>query len=229
MKIEILTIFPDLFSGFLASSLIGKARAKGGIEVVTTDIRRYAEPPHFHVDDTPYGGGAGMLMKPEPLCRAIEDAKARLPRARVILLSASGVSFKQSTARRLSALPELILVCGRYEGIDQRVVDLLVDEQISIGDYVLMGGEVPAMVVIEACTRLITGVVGNEESIEHESFDGKSSDAVLEAPQYTRPPEFRGLKVPEVLLSGNHQKIATWRLEQSRELTKRRRETDEGA
>lgn len=222
MKIEVLTIFPDLFSGFLESSLIGKARAKGSVSISTLDIRRFADPPHYHVDDTPYGGGAGMLMKPEPLCRAIEDAQSRLPNARVVLLTASGDLFSQQAAQRMSALPELILVCGRYEGIDQRVIDLLVDEEISIGNYVLMGGEVPAMVVIEASTRLIAGVVGNEASLAHESFDGRCAESMLEAPQYTRPPEFRGLSVPEVLLSGNHKKIEEWRIEQSKALTRKR-------
>lgn len=164
-----------------------------------------------------------MLMKPDPLARAIEDAKARLPAARVILLSASGKTLTQAIAGELSTLPELILICGRYEGVDQRVIDLFVDEELSIGDYVLMGGEVPAMVVLEACTRLISGVVGNEESIEHESFRSADPASQLEAPQYTRPPEFRGRKVPEVLLSGNHKKISEWRQAESKKLTTLRR------
>ncbi|MBN8549425.1 MAG: tRNA (guanosine(37)-N1)-methyltransferase TrmD [Deltaproteobacteria bacterium] len=225
MKVEIITIFPELFSGFLSSSLVAKAQEKNLLTISTLNIRDFADAPHYHVDDTPYGGGAGMLMKPEPLCRAIEDSKSRLPSAKVILLSASGETFTQRKALELSHCSEIILVCGRYEGIDQRVIDLLVDEEISIGDYVLMGGEVPAMVLIEACTRLVSGVVGNEESIETESFRSTDESAQLEAPQYTRPAEFRGHKVPEVLLSGNHKKIAEWRLQESKKLTSKRRKT----
>lgn len=223
MRIEVLSIFPDLFSGFLSSSLIAKAIDNKLLEIAVCNIRDFADPPHFHVDDTPYGGGAGMLMKPEPLARAIEAAKCRLPQARVILLSANGQSFRQSKAVELSSYPELILVCGRYEGVDQRIIDLFVDEEISIGDYVLMGGEVPAMVLIEASVRLIDGVLGNEDSIKHESYSNETSDAILEAPHYTRPPEFRGQAVPDVLLSGNHAKIAEWRLKESRRLTAERR------
>ena len=224
MKVELITIFPELFSGFLTSSLIAKAQERSLLSIATLNIRDFAEPPHFHVDDTPYGGGAGMLMKAEPLAKAIEDAKTRLPNARVILLSASGQTFTQSKASELSVCPELILVCGRYEGVDQRVIDILVDEELSIGDYVLMGGEVPAMVLIEACTRLIAGVIGNEESVEHESFRSQDESTQLEAPHYTRPAEFRGRKVPDVLLSGNHKKIAEWRLAESKKLTAARRQ-----
>lgn len=223
MRIEVLSIFPDLFSGFLSSSLIAKAIDNKLLEIAVCNIRDFADPPHFHVDDTPYGGGAGMLMKPEPLARAIEAAKSRLPQARVILLSANGQLFRQSKAVELSSHPELILICGRYEGVDQRIIDLFVDEEISIGNYVLMGGEVPAMVLIEASVRLIDGVLGNEDSIKHESYSNETSDAILEAPHYTRPPEFRGQSVPDVLLSGNHAKIAEWRLKESRRLTAERR------
>lgn len=223
MKIEVLTIFPELFSGFVSSSLIDKAIERGFLEISFLDIRTFADPPHYHVDDVPYGGGAGMLMKPEPIARAIEDAKSRLPSARVLLMSAGGSVFKQAKAVELSQLGELIIVCGRYEGVDQRVIDLLVDEEISIGDFVLMGGEVPAMTIIEAAARLIPGVVGNELSIVHESFSTEASEQLLESPQYTRPPVFRGQTVPEVLLSGNHQKIADWRHEQSLQRTAVRR------
>jgi tRNA (guanine37-N1)-methyltransferase len=220
MRAEILTIFPELLSGFLGASLIKKAIDRNLLEVALLNPRDFAAPPHFKVDDSPYGGGAGMVMLPEPLAAAIEDAKKRLPKARVVLMSAAGRRFDQRKAYELSRQPELILVCGRYEGVDQRVVDLLVDEELSMGDYVLMGGEVPAMAVLEAAVRLVGDVVGNAESIEHESF-GPPADpkGLLEAPQYTRPPVFRGVAVPEVLLSGNHRDIDAWRSEQSRART----------
>ncbi len=219
MKIEILTIFPEIFSGFLSSSLIKKGIQKEDLSISFTNFRSFAEPPHNKVDDTPYGGGAGMVMKPEPIVAAIESAKKKLPDAKVILLSPSGEPFTQHKAKKLSSLPELILLCGRYEGIDQRAIDLVVDEEISIGDYVLMGGEIPAMALIEAVTRLIPGILGNEESILHESF----ADGLLEAPHYTRPAEFRGAGVPEVLLSGDHKEIKLWRAEQGLKLTQSRR------
>jgi tRNA (guanine37-N1)-methyltransferase len=223
MKIQVLTIFPELFQDFTRSSLIGKAQERNLITLSVTDIRSFAEPPHFCVDDSPYGGGAGMVMKPEPLAKAIEDAKSELPRAKVVLLSPSGTRFSQQKAVALSGLEELILVCGRYEGVDERVVELYVDEEISIGDYVLMGGELPAMVVIEATVRLIDNVIGNSESLAQESFNTSDEGLLLEAPQYTRPPEFKGHKVPEVLLSGNHQKIQEWRRNQARQRTAARR------
>lgn len=221
MRIEVLSIFPEIFNSFLEASLIKKALEKKLLSITTTNIRDAAQPPHFHVDDTPYGGGAGMVMKPEPLCISIENAKQRLQNARTILVTPAGRRFDQGKARELSQHSELIIVCGRYEGIDQRVTDLLVDEELSVGDFVLMGGEVPAMAIIEAVTRLVPGVVGNEESIQHESFS--QSALLLEAPHYTRPPEFRGLKVPEVLLSGNHQKIEAWRQAESRKRTEQNR------
>lgn len=224
MQIEILTLFPEIFGGFLSSSLIHKAAQKNLVQFSTKQIRDYALGPHRQVDDVPYGGGAGMVMKPEPLVAAVRDAKNRLPGAKVILLSASGNPFTQSKAHQYSKESQLILLCGRYEGVDERVCELVVDEEISIGDYVLMGGEVAAMVVIESVTRLIPGVVGNEDSIEHESFTISGEDfPKLEAPQYTRPPEFEGLKVPEVLLSGNHAKINAWRKEKGAEKTRRNR------
>ena len=224
MKIEILTLFPEIFAGFLSSSLIGKAQEKGLLSIALLQIRSFAEPPQYHVDDTPYGGGAGMVMRAEVLSRAIEDAKIRLPGARVVLLTPAGRCFSQSEAHRLSGLSELILICGRYEGVDQRVIDLLVDDEISIGDYVLMGGEIPAMAVIEATVRLVDKVVGNSESIVHESFSAADDGArLLEAPHYTRPPEFRGIAVPEVLKSGNHALIEKWRAEKSIDLTRTRR------
>jgi tRNA (guanine37-N1)-methyltransferase len=215
MKIIVLTIFPELFEQFFTTSLIGKAAAEQKLTLTTIDIRAFAPPPHRSVDDAPYGGGPGMVMKPEPLAEAIAEAKKMLPQGKVILLSPSGLVFKQSVAQRLSQEQELILIAGRYEGIDQRIIDLYVDEEISIGDYVLMGGEIPAMAIIEAVTRLVPGVLGNAHSIATESFAvSDRNGAPLEAPQYTRPPEFLGRAVPKVLLSGDHGKIAQWRLEE---------------
>ena len=223
MKIGIITIFPEIFSSFLDASLIGKARARGIIDFTLIDIRKFADPPHYHVDDVPYGGGAGMVMRPEPLTRAIEHARTLLPDARVVLLSASGDLFTQRRAESYSKLPNLILVCGRYEGVDQRVIDLLIDEEISIGNYVMMGGEVAAMAVIEAAVRLVPEVVGNADSLVSESFNLVDGEMTLEAPQYTRPAEFRGQTVPDTLLSGNHARIAKWRAEQSKARTAARR------
>lgn len=219
MKIEILTIFPEIFSGFLSSSLIQKSIERGLATIHLSNIRDFAAPPHFAVDDSPYGGGAGMVMKPEPLAQAILAAKSRLPSPRVILLTPTGTRLTQAKASEISTQENLILICGRYEGIDQRVIDLFVDEQISIGDYILMGGEIPAMVLIETTLRLVPSVLGNSESSKHESF----SAGMLEAPHYTRPPEFMGKKVPEVLLSGNHQHIQQWRSEAARCLTQEKR------
>jgi tRNA (guanine37-N1)-methyltransferase len=219
MKIEILTIFPEIFSGFLSSSLIAKSIERGLASITLTNIRDFAAPPHFAVDDSPYGGGAGMVMKPEPLAQAIAAAKSRSPSARVILLTPTGTKLTQTKASELSTQENLILVCGRYEGVDQRVIDLFVDEQISIGDYILMGGEIPAMVLIEATLRLVPSVLGNSESNKHESF----TSGMLEAPHYTRPPEFMGQKVPEVLLSGNHQLIQKWRESAAQCITQEKR------
>lgn len=211
-RIEILTIFPELFDSFISCSLIGKACEKNLLSINCLNIRDFAPAPHHHVDDIPYGGGAGMLFKPEPLTAAIEDAKKRLPKAKVLLMTPAGKLFKQSDAKRLATEEDFIFICGRYEGIDERVVELFVDESFSIGDYVLMGGEVPAMAIIEAVTRLQNNIIGNSESLVDESFTTTSNEQVLlEAPQYTRPPEFRGLKVPEILLCGDPKKIAVWR------------------
>ena len=220
MRIEILTLFPEIFSGFLNSSLIKKAIDKQLLAVTLTNFRQYADPPHYSVDDSPYGGGAGMVLKPEPLAKGIREAKSRLPAAKVILLSAAGIPFKQALAKEFSQDQDLILICGRYEGVDQRVIDLYVDYEISIGDYVLMGGEIPAMVLIEATTRLIKDVIGNSDSLTVESF---VTEPLLEAPQYTKPAIFESRAVPEVLLSGNHAKISAWRAEQSQSITASRR------
>lgn len=217
LKISLLTIFPGIFENFLKESLIGKSIDKKLLEVETINIRDFSEPPHFRVDDTPYGGGPGMLMRAEPICRAIEDVKKRLPQSKVILLSASGSRFDQRKAKELSNASELVFICGRYEGIDQRAIDLCVDEEISLGDFVLLGGEVAAMVLMEAVVRLRPGVLGNEDSSVTESFSLSSgANLLLEAPQYTKPAVIRGHSVPEVLLSGNHEAISKWRSEQSK-------------
>lgn len=217
MKITILSIFPEIFESFLSTSLIKKGIDSKILEIELLNFRSFASLPHKKVDDTPYGGGAGMVMKPEPIVEAVEAAKAKLPSAKVILLSPRGAPFTQSKAAELSKSSEIIFICGRYEGIDERVNDLVVDETISLGDFVLMGGEVPAMAVIESVARLIPGLIGNNESTQSESFQNMN----LEAPQYTRPPDYRGLKVPEVLLSGDHKAISQWREEQSSLLTQK--------
>lgn len=234
LRIDVLTIFPGLFENFRHESMLGIAQENGCVEIAVQDLRNWATDRHRTVDDTPYGGGPGMVMKPEPLVAAIEalvgggGAAAASPgrkdlesrqHTKVILLSPQGKKFDQACAERLSRESHLVLVCGRYEGVDQRVIDLVVDEEISIGDYVLCGGEIPAMVVIEAVTRLIPGVLGNAESLQAESFQ----TGLLEGPQYTRPAEFRGQEVPEVLRSGDHGAIRRWREEQARQRTKERR------
>jgi len=219
--VELLTIFPEIFDNFLKTSLIGKAVERGLFNPVVTDIRQFAASPHFKTDDYPYGGGAGMVMMAEPLVRAVEAARERSPSARVILLNPCGKRFDQPSAQRLSQEESLIIICGRYEGIDQRVIDLVVDEEISIGDFVTMGGEVPAMTIIEACLRLRPDVIQNDESTLHESFSPNfGGGQLVEAPQYTRPQNFRGLEVPAVLTSGNHQQVADWRLVEAQRRTK---------
>ncbi len=225
LQVEILTIFPDIFESFLKTSLVAKAIERRLLEVKTTNIRDFSSPPHHKVDDSPYGGGAGMVMLVDPLVRAIEMAKSRLPNARVILLSPGGPRFNQGKAIELSKVDSIIFVCGRYEGIDQRVIDLAVDEELSIGDFVVMGGEVPTMLVIEACLRLRPDVIHNAESTNFESFSPNLGDGTLvESPQYTRPEEYRGIRVPDILLSGNHKAIAEWRLSQAENKTKKIRE-----
>ena len=223
-RVEIISIFLELFDRFLTSSLVCKAIDRAILSINIVDLRKFAEPPQYHVDDTPYGGGPGMVMMAAPLIRAVEDCKIRLPNSRVLLMTPSGKCFSQNSAVQFSKEQELIIICGRYEGIDQRVIDLTVDEEISIGDYVLMGGELPAMVVVEATVRHITGVIGNEESLRTESFSlEQDGSQLLEAPQFTKPSEFYGLKVPAVLLSGNHKKIAEWRKEEALKLTQQHR------
>ena len=219
LSVEVLTLFPRMVQAPLEESILGKALAKGLLRVTVTDIRDFAEGKHRVTDDVPYGGGAGMVMKPEPLVLAIEAAKRREPSARVILTSPQGRPFDQRKAQELLAAERFILVCGRYEGVDERVL-AYVDEELSLGDFILTGGEVAALAVVEAVARLAPGVLGNERSAESESF---SRQGLLEGPQYTRPPEFRGQRVPEVLLSGDHAKIEAWRREQALLRTRERR------
>ena len=217
--VEILTLFPGMVSGYLGESILGKAREKGLLGVTVTDIREFAEGKHRVTDDIPYGGGAGMVMKPEPLVAAIEAAKARHPGAKALLMSPRGPTFTQARARELVADPAgLILVCGRYEGVDERVMPYL-DGELSLGDFILTGGELAAMVVVDAVARLLPGVLGNEASSVAESFEG----GLLEHPHYTRPPVFRGAEVPAVLQSGNHARINNWRRWKALMLTKERR------
>lgn len=218
MRFDIVTIFPGMFESPLGESIIKRAREKGIVEFHFHDIREHTLDKHRSVDDTPYGGGAGMVMTPGPIVAAVE-AVPRAGNCLKILLTPKGEKFSQAIARELTAFEQLILVCGRYEGIDERARNIISDREISIGDYVVSGGEIPAMVVIDAVTRLIPGVLGNEESTRHESFELD----LLEYPQYTRPELFRGERVPEVLLSGNHAEIEKWRKEQSLASTRKRR------
>jgi tRNA (guanine37-N1)-methyltransferase len=211
-KIQVITLFPEMLEGVLNSSMMWKAQQEKAVEFKIIQLREFGLGPRKQVDDTPYGGGDGMLLKPEPLFAAIEQAKTYDPTAKVVLMTPRGQRWVQATAKAWSeADGGYIFVCGRYEGYDERVVSL-VDEQVSVGDYVLTGGELPAMTIIDSIVRLLPGVLGGEMSAEIESFaDGET----LEFPQYTRPEEFRGMKVPEVLLSGNHAAIAKWRQENS--------------
>lgn len=211
MIVDIITIFPEMFEVPLSTSILGKARECGRLVVRTHDLRDWAHDRHRTTDDYPYGGGPGMVMKPEPLFEAVEAVQALEPApGLVVFFTPGGDTFTQSRARELTAVDRLIMVCGRYEGFDERVLSLA-DLQLSVGDYVLTGGELPAMIVIDAVTRLLPGVLGDDESSVEESF----SDGLLEYPHYTRPAEFRGLCVPEVLRSGDHARIARWRREQS--------------
>lgn len=222
LEIDILSIFPGLFDGFLSESFIGMARERGLARIEAHDLRRWATDRHRTVDDSPYGGGPGMLMKPEPLVAGIEalaGEKGESRRPRVVLVSPQGRPLTQRWLSCAIEQPSWLFVCGRYEGVDQRVVDLAIDEEVSIGDYVLSGGEIPAMVLIEGMVRLLPGLLGNAESITQESF----TRDILEGPQYTRPPEFRGHAVPKELLSGNHAVIERWRHEKAAERTALRR------
>ena len=213
MKVQIITLFPDMFAGVLNNSMMWKAQDQGAVEFSFINLRDFGLGPRQQVDDTPYGGGDGMLLKPEPLVAAIEQAKANDPEAIVMLPTPRGRAYKQSEAKELAARDKgLIIVCPRYEGYDERVVPYI-DRQFCIGNYVLTGGELPAMIVIDSVVRLLPGVLGGETSVDIESF--QEDDENIEFPQYTRPEEFRGVKVPEVLLSGLHAEIAKWRAEHS--------------
>ncbi len=211
MKIDLLTLFPDMFKGPFAESMIKLAQEKGLVEIDIHNIRDYATDKHRTTDDYPYGGGAGMVMKVEPLVSCIEAVRKRRANTKIVLTSPRGRLFTQSVARELAGEEALTIICGRYEGVDERVSELYVDEEISIGDFVMTGGEPAAIVMVDAVTRLIPGVLGSCESAEDDSF----SNGLLEYPQYTRPPEFRGRDVPPVLLSGNHGDIARWRRRES--------------
>jgi len=217
MKIDILTLFPEMFEGPFSQSIIKRAQNRGKVEIKIYNLRDWAEDKHKTVDDKPFGGGVGMIMMVEILDKAISSLRDK--NSLVILLTPQGKTFKQQKAKRLAKAKHLILICGHYEGVDERVRENLVDEEISIGDYVLTGGEIPAMAVVDAVVRLIPGVLGKDESVKDESF----SKNLLEYPQYTRPAEYKGLKVPDVLLSGNHQEIKKWRQKQAETKTKKRR------
>ncbi len=227
MKFHVVTIFPEFFRGPFEHGVVARAQEAGKLRITIHDLRDWTSDRHKTVDDRPFGGGEGMLLKPEPLFAAVETVFAeratgqRDPARRVVLLSAQGRKFDQAAARRLGEASELLLICGRYEGVDERVAEHLADEELTIGDYVLSGGELAAAVVIDAIARLIPGVLGNADSAVRESF---AADAgVLDCPQYTRPAEFRGWRVPEVLLSGNHDQIRRWREQAALEKTARLR------
>lgn len=219
MRVDVLTLFPEMFEGVFGTSILGKAQTKGLVSLNAVNFRNYATNKHNTVDDTPYGGGGGMVLKPDPIFAAVEDvlekrskesaASAKPPR--IILMCPQGETFTQKKAEELVQEDHLIFICGHYEGYDERIREFLVTDELSIGDYVLTGGELPAMVAIDSVARLIPGVLGNETSAVTDSF----STGLLEYPHYTRPPEFRGMKVPDVLLSGHHLNIDAWRREQS--------------
>jgi tRNA (guanine37-N1)-methyltransferase len=226
LRFDIITIFPEFFRAAIDCGIVRRARNAGLVEIVAHDLRQWTTDKHHVVDDRPFGGGDGMVLKPEPIFAAVEalTGAARRedlpPQTRVVLLSAQGKVFSQALAQDLSQSDlRIVLLCGRYEGVDERVSEALVTDEISIGDYVLSGGEPAAMVMIDAVVRLIPGALGSETSALYESF----SEGLLDYPQYTRPPEFRGMKVPEVLLSGNHAEIARWRKEAALEKTRRKR------
>ena len=218
MRIDIVTIFPGIFESPLRESLLGRAIEAGVLDVRVHDLRDSTTDKHRQVDDESYGGGPGMVLKPEPVFAAVESLGAG--DRRTLLLSPAGRRLDQDLVRELAAEPWLVLICGRYEGVDERVVEGLPAEEVSIGDYVVAGGEVPALVVLEAVTRLVPGVIGREESHERDSF---GDEGVLDHPHYTRPAEFRGMRVPETLLSGNHAEIERWRREAALEKTRRNR------
>ncbi len=224
MRVDIVTIFPEAVRPFLEESMLGIARDRGALDLLLHDPRDATTDRHRTVDDRPYGGGPGMVMKPEPLVLTVEGILRDRGPGRVVVLTPAGRTFRQSVAREYAALDHLILVCGRYEGIDQRVVEVLAAEELSLGDFVLSGGEAAALAVVEAVVRLLPGVLGDETSVVEESFEG----GLLEYPQYTRPPEFRGLPVPGVLLSGDHRRIREWRRARAEDRTRDRRGDEAG-
>lgn len=224
LRFDIVTIFPDFFREAFEYGIIRRARASGLVEMKAHDLRRWTSDKHHVVDDRPFGGGDGMVLKPEPLFAAVEELTGSKYQdyeqgTRVVLLSAQGRVFNQSLAKDLSQQEQIVLICGRYEGVDERVAEALVTDEVSIGDYVLSGGEPAALVVIDTVVRLLPGALGSETSAVHESF----SEGLLDYPQYTRPPEFRGLRVPDVLLTGNHAEIARWRRAEALKKTKKNR------
>ncbi len=217
LDIDVITIFPAMLDGFLGESMMKRAAAMGAVNFRTIDLRDFTTDRHRTTDDRPYGGGPGMVMKADPIFKAVESV--RREDSRVILMTPSGTVFKQAVARELTASSHLIFICGHYEGVDERVREALVDMELSIGDYVLTNGVLPAAVVIDAVVRLLPGVLGGEGAAEQESF----SEGLLEYPHYTRPEEYRGMRVPDILLSGDHAAIAAWRDDQSRQRTRTRR------
>jgi tRNA (guanine37-N1)-methyltransferase len=223
MRFHIVTIFPDFFTGPFAHGVVARAKSAGLLDILIYDLRHWTYDRHRTVDDRPFGGGEGMLLKPAPLFAAVEEIlPERDGRRKVVVLSAQGRRFDQPTARAWSKLDDLLLICGRYEGVDERVAEHLADDEVSIGDFVLSGGEAAAAVIVDSVARLVPGVLGNDESSRNESF-AEENDGLLDCPQYTRPAEFRGWKVPEVLLGGNHEEIRRWRQAASREKTERLR------
>ena len=225
LRVDVITIFPGFFHGALDQGILHRARASGLVQVETHDLRRWTTDKHHTVDDRPFGGGDGMVLKPDPIFAAVGDLTGASGRedyaegVRVILLSPQGRVFDQRVAEDLSRASQFVLICGRYEGVDERVAEALVTDEISIGDYVLSGGEPAALVVIDAVVRLLPGALGSETSAVHESF----SESLLDHPQYTRPPEILGLRVPDILLTGNHAEIARWRRDQAIKKTQRNR------
>lgn len=217
MNFHIITIFPKIFESYFSESIINRAQGKDLVNIYVHNLRDYTFDKHKTVDDTPYGGGAGMVLKVEPLYKCVEYIKSEINSAqknfRIILFSAKGKKYTQADAKRLLKYDNIVLICGRYEGVDERVAEHIADEEISIGNYVLTGGEIPAMAIVDSVARLIPGVLGNMESSKHESF---SEENYLEHPQYTKPEEFMGWKVPEILLSGNHKKIEEWKKKHSK-------------
>lgn len=223
MRIDVVTIFPKMFDAVLGESIIKRAQKKGVVEIDIIDLRSFSKDKHRKVDGKPFGGGPGMVMNAEPFFEAVNyirrKTKGRRLKTRIILMSPKGRTFDHRLAKKISAYEHIILLCGHYEGIDERIRQHLIDEEISVGDFVLTGGELPAMMIIDAVTRLLPGALGNEDSSESESF----SKGMLEYPQYTRPANYKGMKVPETLLSGDHEKIKEWRRKESAKITKKKR------